>query len=122
MKPSVSVEPSLEQIVAVCLLCQLTVRQHESGLVGQRGRRPEQKEEETASPFVLLFLVVVFFVRQPGGQQPEPEVQSPEPLSLQRQTPRPRQEVKRASEPLNSAAGWVQPGVSSHVIQAMPLY
>lgn len=113
LKTSVLVEPSLEKLVAVCLLCQLTVRQHGSRLVGQRGRRPEQKEEETASPLVFLFLFVLFVVRQPGGQQPEPEVQSPEPLSLQR----PRQEVKRASEPLNCAAGWVQPGVSNNVNQ-----
>lgn len=80
-------------------------RQHGSRHVGQRGRRPEQEEEKTASPLVFFLLFVVFVVRQPRGQQPEPKVQSPEPLSLQR----PRQEVTRASEPhLNSVAVWVQ--------------
>ena len=77
------------------MLCQLTVSQHGSALVWQRGWQPEQEEEETASSVIFLFLVLVVILREQGEQQPESEVQPPEPFSLQRQGQ--RQEVRRHS-------------------------
>lgn len=88
----------------VCLLCQLTVRQHGSRLVRQRGRRSEQEEEKTASPFVLLFLFIVLIVGEQGDQQPQPEVQSPKPFSLQRQ----RQEVRSHTSHFTLQPFWVE--------------
>lgn len=88
----------------MCLLCQLTVRQHGSRLVRQRGWQSEQEEEKTASPFVFLFLFIVLIVGEQGGQQPEPQVQSPKPFSLQRQ----RQEVRSHTNHFTLQPFWVE--------------
>lgn len=90
--------------VPVCLLCQLTVRQHGSRLVRQRGWQSEQEEEKTASPFVLLFIFIVLIVGEQGGQQPEQEVQSPKSFSLQRQ----RQEVRSHTRHCTLQPSWVE--------------